>query len=49
MRLAAAGLEAGEGSAVEGVAVAVTATGELTLCLDDGSERSFSAGDVTTL
>ena len=34
---------------VEGVAVGVTPLGELTLRLDDGSSRSFAAGDVTTL
>ncbi len=49
VQLAAAGVDAGAAGVVEGVAVAVTATGELTLRLDDGSERSFSAGDVTTL
>ena len=48
VQLAAAGPEAG-GDIVEGVAVGVTGTGELTLRLDDGSERSFAAGDVTTL
>ncbi len=48
VRLAPAGPEAG-GDLVEGVAVGVTGTGELTLRLDDGSERSFAAGDVTTL
>ena len=49
VQLAPAGPEAGEQGVVEGVAVGVTATGELTLKLDDGSERSFAAGDVTTL
>ncbi len=48
IQLAPAGPEAG-GGVVEGVAVGVTETGELTLRLDDGSERSFAAGDVTTL
>ncbi len=48
VQLAPAGPEAG-GDAVEGVAVGVTATGELKLRLDDGSERRFAAGDVTTL
>ena len=48
VRLAPAGPEAGEGE-VEGVAVGVTPLGELTLRLDDGSSRSFAAGDVTTL
>lgn len=32
----------------EGIATSVTDLGELTLRLDDGSIRSFSAGDVTT-
>lgn len=49
VRLAAAGPEAGAAGVVEGVATGVTATGELTLRLADGSERSFAAGDVTTL
>ena len=49
VRLAPAGAEAGEAGVVEGVAVGVTETGELTLRFDDGSERSFAAGDVTTL
>ncbi len=52
VRLAPAGPEAGDGEAagvVEGVAVGVTPLGELTLRLDDGSSRSFAAGDVTTL
>ena len=49
VQLAPAGPEAGEQGVVEGVATGVTGTGELTLRLDDGSERSFAAGDVTTL
>ncbi len=52
VQLAPAGPEAGEGEGagvVEGVAVGVTPLGELTLRLDDGSSRSFAAGDVTTL
>ena len=48
VRLAPAGPGAGAGE-VEGVAVGVTPLGELTLRLDDGSSRSFAAGDVTTL
>ena len=36
-------------SEVEGLAEDVTELGELTLRLDDGSKRSFAAGDVTTL
>ena len=49
VQLAAAGVDAGAAGVVEGVATGVTQSGELTLRLDDGSERSFAAGDVTTL